>query len=273
MPSQKLTFIKKFSVPSHLTLGKRKKKLFSLNLNVYRNSHFQVLNQAKILFSETVRPTLETLPQLNRCVIVYEVYPKTRRKFDVGNVCSVVDKFLCDALTEHGILPDDNYEHLPVIISSFGAVDKDNPRVDVTLYEIEEDPMKISVTIEQQDIIDLINERAGLELSGTTELELVDGSISVTVDTDTKPAKATKVAPKVKKAAPKAKKPVDEQESKEEAAPFEEEADEGSSTPASEAEEVETDQTPAQGMFQKGSENVETPDPKKDVKSLFGKKQ
>ena len=263
MKSQNLKFIKSFSVPSHLTLGKKKKRLFALNLNIYRNSHFQVLNAAKIQFKEIVRPIVETIPQLNRCVIYYEVFPDTKRKFDVNNVCSVVDKFLCDALTEFGILPDDNYQHLPTIISSFGAIDKDDPRVDVTIYEIKEDLMKITVTVEQQDIIDLINDRAGLSLSGSVELELNGGSITVTVDTDTEPTKATKVVPKVKKAAPK---PV-------ETAPFEEE-EELVEANEEEPEEEQEDPAPvkAQDLFSKGSKNVEATDQKKDVKSLFGKK-
>lgn len=260
MRSQKLKFIKKFSVPSHLVLGKKKKKLFSLNLNVYRNSHFHVLNQAKVLFKEIIRPTIETIPQLNRCVIVYEVYPKTKRKFDVANICSVVDKFLCDALTEFNILPEDNYEHVPTVIYSYGSVDKDNPRVDVTIYEIKEDPMKITVVVEQQDIIDLINRRAGLTLDGNVDLQLKDGTISVTIDTEEPAKKATKVAPVVKKA--KVVEEVVEEsvvEEEEDSVPFE-------------TEEEKPAPAKAQDLFSKDSKEPNTSEAPKSAKSLFGKK-
>lgn len=82
---------------------------------------------------------------------------------DVSNVCSVVDKFFCDALVEEGRIPDDNYDHIPEIKYIFGEVDKTNPRVDVEIehYEIidgkpcnEEDQMQI--TLNQDEIEDAI---------------------------------------------------------------------------------------------------------------------
>lgn len=128
----------KITVPMSVVLGKRKKETFYLNLNTYRNAHFFKLNDAKKLFSEEVRPMLEGIPQLECCGIFYIVFPRTNRKFDVSNVCSIVDKFFCDALTDAGILPDDNYEHLPMILYHFGEVDPTYPRVDVYIVNFEE---------------------------------------------------------------------------------------------------------------------------------------
>lgn len=80
---------------------------------------------------------IETLPVFSGKVqITYTLYPKTKRLTDVSNVCSVVDKFFCDALVKMGKLEDDNYLFLPKVIYQFGEVDKDNPRVDIEIQEL-----------------------------------------------------------------------------------------------------------------------------------------
>ena len=41
--------------------------------------------------------------------ITYTIRPGSKRKFDLSNVGTVVDKFFCDCLVHSGILEDDNY--------------------------------------------------------------------------------------------------------------------------------------------------------------------
>ena len=77
-----------------------------------------------------------SLPNFSKIEITYRLFPKTRRLCDVNNVCSAVDKWFSDALVELGKLPDDNYLHLPRVISEFGGVDKLRPRVEITIKEI-----------------------------------------------------------------------------------------------------------------------------------------
>lgn len=76
------------------------------------------------------------LPVLSRITITYTVFPKTKRLCDVSNVCTVHDKFFCDALVELGRLPDDNYTFIPGIKYLFGEVDKVNPRVEIMIKEL-----------------------------------------------------------------------------------------------------------------------------------------
>lgn len=52
------------------------------------------------------------------------------------NITTVVDKFLCDALQEYKIIPDDNCNICCKFIDEFGGIDKNNPRVEVHIYEI-----------------------------------------------------------------------------------------------------------------------------------------
>lgn len=108
---------------------------FRLNLNQYRNTHYIILNKAKIAYKELMKEQISRLPELSNISLHYTVYTKTKREFDLSNVCSVADKFFCDALVELGKLPDDNIKYLSQISFSFGGIDKDNPRIEVTICQ------------------------------------------------------------------------------------------------------------------------------------------
>lgn len=119
------------SVPLKVQISK--KGYFALNLNVYRNAHYMTLNKAKVVFKELITPFLVQIPKLKHCSLEYVLYPKTNRLCDVSNVCSIVDKFFSDAFVESGHLEDDNYTFIKDIKYRFGAVDPENPRVDVII--------------------------------------------------------------------------------------------------------------------------------------------
>lgn len=122
---------------SPLGIRQSAKKIFILNLNVYRNSHYRTLNTVKIRYKEHMKEQIMKLPQYDVPVrILFRLFPKSRRLTDVSNVCSVHDKFFCDALVECGKLPDDNYLHLPEVKYTFGDVDKNNPRVEIFISNI-----------------------------------------------------------------------------------------------------------------------------------------
>lgn len=124
-------------LPIGIKIGR---KNYALNLNIYRNAHYQTLNKMKVEFSKVIEPELLKLPSFKSIDLTYTLYPKTKRLCDIANVCSIVDKFFCDALVNIGKLPDDNYEYLKNITYTFGSIDKDNPRVTVKISgEINED--------------------------------------------------------------------------------------------------------------------------------------
>lgn len=114
-----------------------KTKTYMLNLNIFRNAHYQTNNKAKVTYKELMLPQVKDLPVMEKALLVYVVYPRDARKFDVANVCSIHDKFFCDALVEAGKLPEDNYTCVPDVVYRFGEIDRKNPRV---LIEIT--PMK-----------------------------------------------------------------------------------------------------------------------------------
>ncbi|QIG68806.1 holliday junction resolvase RusA-like protein [Rhizobium phage RHph_Y2_6] len=129
-------------------LPQTKKKTFALNLNIYRNAHFLLLNKMKVAFKNKIEEQLSSLPNMNGVKLTYTLFMGTNREVDLSNICVVVDKFFCDALVEAGKLPDDNVNYLHSIDYRFGGVDKNNPRVEITLEptSIKEDTtMRISL--------------------------------------------------------------------------------------------------------------------------------
>lgn len=121
---------------SPLRVAKTKTKDFILNLNNYRNTHYQTLNKTKVNYKELMYPQISKLPKLeDKILVTYRLYPASQRRTDISNVCSIHDKYFCDALSELGKIEDDDYTHLPMVIYEFGEVDKDNPRVEIRIYE------------------------------------------------------------------------------------------------------------------------------------------
>lgn len=104
-----------------------------LNLNQYRNAHYHKLSDSKISYKAIMKEQIEQLPVFNKVSIIYTVFFGSLRKTDISNVCCVIDKYFCDALVELGKLPDDNYIYIKEVIYRYGGVDKDNPRVEITL--------------------------------------------------------------------------------------------------------------------------------------------
>jgi len=104
------TVLKTFVVDDYVTIQGWKK--FQLNLNYYRNAHYQILNKAKIQFKNNLLrdyPDLACMGQASEIFIEYTVIPNNKRKFDTGNLISIVEKFFLDALVDSGAIEDDNY--------------------------------------------------------------------------------------------------------------------------------------------------------------------
>jgi len=109
------------NIPLQCNVSTRKK--FHFNLNQYRNAHYQVLNKAKRWF------TLWVLAQNSNCKrfdcpveIHYQFWLK--RRADLMNYGSVVDKFMQDALIKKQIIPDDNVDIVKSLTFDFCGYDK-----------------------------------------------------------------------------------------------------------------------------------------------------
>lgn len=116
-----------------LAVAISKKKQFILNLNRYRNAHFQTLNKAKVEFERVVTPLLKNVPKLTIITMEYVYYHGKGQRPDTNNVCTVADKFFADTLVSAGILPDDGPDQ--VIDTRFkpGGRDRNNPRIEAII--------------------------------------------------------------------------------------------------------------------------------------------
>ena len=107
-----------------------------MNLNIYRNAHHMTLNQAKVEMSKHVSLAVQgkefsdIAPPYK---FTYTIFPSTGRAFDLGNVCSIVQKFTDDALIEFGVIKDDNYKVVREVVYRFGEIDKVNPRAELEI--------------------------------------------------------------------------------------------------------------------------------------------
>lgn len=129
----------KIILPLFVVLPRKKSpnKIWRLGLNSYRNTHFHILNQAKTLWKDIVATALsksdKNITTGNLLCFRYTIYPSSNRKFDIANVCSVIDKFTCDALIEFGVISDDSYKVISRVVYEIGTVDKENPHCELEI--------------------------------------------------------------------------------------------------------------------------------------------
>lgn len=112
-----------FDVPRYLQISKKKK--IALNLNWYRNAHFTESNRAKKMFTALMKEELLGLRFERPIHIELSIGAKDKRKFDLDNVGAITLKFLQDALTFYGCIPEDNYEVVKSVKSQFGGINRD----------------------------------------------------------------------------------------------------------------------------------------------------
>ena len=119
------------NVPLKLPIKTKKSNWFYLNLNIYRNAHFFMLNKAKQMFEETVWNQVKNLPKFKYIGLEYTLYPGSSHRVDISNTCCIVDKFFCDTLVNAKVIEDDNSNIVRVVRYVFGQIDKKNPHVEI----------------------------------------------------------------------------------------------------------------------------------------------
>lgn len=124
----------KIKLPMRVKTSSKKKQ--ALNLNVYRNLHHRSLHAQKTKFEKIAKKLLQGIPPLGVITLHYEVCPESKRRLDIMNVGSIVDKYFSDALTHEGIIEDDDYKHIPKVTFDFGGLHPEE-HVLVTITEIE----------------------------------------------------------------------------------------------------------------------------------------
>ena len=126
----------KIDLPLEVYYSKNKK--FILNLNNYRNAHYRILSNAKKIYAENLVDRISHPKYEEPVVLTYTYYAKSRRRLDVSNPCSIIDKFTCDALVKAGVLEDDSSKQIKQVIYKYGGIDKENPRCELVIKKIDQ---------------------------------------------------------------------------------------------------------------------------------------
>ena len=112
------------------------KKKFLIGMNWMNTTHYRSRNNVKQDYHKRIGKALpDEVKVASPLCTHYRLYYKNKRS-DAPNIIAVVDKFLMDALQEHGVIEEDNVDHY--VSSSWEVVeqDRDNPRVEVEIKEI-----------------------------------------------------------------------------------------------------------------------------------------
>lgn len=121
-------------LPTSVQVSKNKR--IHLNLNGYRNWHHRVQHETKLLFEQEVKKLLKGIPKQEKIHLHYVLYGPTNQRRDLMNVIAIVDKYFSDALPKTGVIDDDHSEIIVSTSSSYGGVDRTNPRVSVTIFPV-----------------------------------------------------------------------------------------------------------------------------------------
>ena len=129
--------IYKFTSPLFLRLSASKKaKAYRLNLNQYRNWHYQVSNNLKVKYKQVMSDQLSGFKLKPPVEIKFTLYNDSKRRIDRSNVLSIQEKFFCDALVELGCMKDDNDNYIIRTSYESGEVSPNNGRVEIEIKEI-----------------------------------------------------------------------------------------------------------------------------------------
>lgn len=128
----------KVEMPLRIIWGKGKTTKFTFNLNPYRNAHHQVLARAKREYTDLAVSKIyqANIPKLGKVNVLFRYFPRTKIRTDLGNVCSIHDKFFMDALVRSGVIADDNYNYVTKTVYQIGHVDPQNPRMEIYIKEV-----------------------------------------------------------------------------------------------------------------------------------------
>jgi hypothetical protein len=113
----------------------KKDRRIALNLNIWRNLHYIVSNQAKQAYRDLMKEHLDGLVFSEPIALTFVLFKQNKRQIDRSNVLCIVEKCFCDALTYYKCIPDDNDEFIISTSYFTGKLDKDNPRAEVYIKE------------------------------------------------------------------------------------------------------------------------------------------
>lgn len=102
----------------------------TINKYIGRSNIHEYQRDKKRYHNAVIMSTIGMNPRYESCKMKVTYYFKDKRRRDPGNY----EKMLLDGLVEANIIKDDNYDVIKEF-TTIGDYDKDNPRVEVDIYE------------------------------------------------------------------------------------------------------------------------------------------
>lgn len=110
----------------------------AISLGWYRNAHYHTNNAAKKKFKRLIQSQLDKFdPIEGKVKIKYIYFARYDNGPDLDNFVGVVKKYFQDALVESGLLADDNVNVIIANSESYGGLDRENPRVEAEIIQVE----------------------------------------------------------------------------------------------------------------------------------------
>lgn len=108
-----------------------------MSANQQKRAHYHQVAKAKKLVGDQVCVLAKGIPLLGRPVMVEVVwFVPDRRKRDSDGLGPFL-KAVCDGLVQAGVLVDDHAEYVPRTAMSISSDEKDNPRIEVVITEMD----------------------------------------------------------------------------------------------------------------------------------------
>lgn len=126
----------RFSVPVYYALTKEKTVLVGLNFDRSK-AHFHTKNKLKKHYHSLVAEQMKEFEPIVGQYRIYFTYYYKNSSSDMPNVRSLIEKYVLDGLIECGIVANDNVKHLIGEHSDVGGLDKENPRMEITIRGVE----------------------------------------------------------------------------------------------------------------------------------------
>jgi len=104
----------------------------TINKYIGRTNIFDYQREKRKVHKIVLMSTIGNNPKIKKCNITITYYFPDRRKHDPSNY----DKMLLDGLIYASIITDDNYDVIKKF-TTIGEYDKDNPRTEIDIEELE----------------------------------------------------------------------------------------------------------------------------------------
>lgn len=107
-----------------------------VGLNKFLQMHYIPRNEMKKYYYSLIKSKLKNIRIDGKIKTHYTYYYKNSTS-DAGNVVAVIDKLFMDELQNSKVIKDDNVQHYIGSTWEVGGQDKDNPRVEIRIFQIQ----------------------------------------------------------------------------------------------------------------------------------------